>query len=125
MTKSFELVRDAIEKNGDALFHCFITLPQGHVVKKNARPIFKSRGTGRPFIGKSEKLKVAELNMISEFRRAMLRKPGFKTIDTPLWAVFLFYFPATDFIVKSGHARVKYLSGFPISQTSMNYPRIV
>lgn len=103
-TKSFDLVRAEIEANGDALYHAYIRLDK-HTVKKNSRPIFRNRSTGRAFIGKSQGLHSAEAHLISEFRRAILRKPNFKEIDQPIWCVFLFYFKANDFVVKQGPRR--------------------
>lgn len=101
MTKSFEQVKKIIESNGDALFHCYLPVTR-HIVKKNRRPIRINRRTGNRFIGKSDELASAEINMTNLFRRSMLKHPGFKSIDKPVWCVFLFYFPETDFVVKNG-----------------------
>jgi len=100
-TKSFDLVKQSIAQNGDALFTCFTKVTH-HCSKKNSRPIFRSRATGRPFIGKGQNLKSAEANLINAFRMAMMRQKGFKPIDGPIWAVFLFYFPMAEFFTKKG-----------------------
>lgn len=104
MTKSFDLVKQAIVKNQDSLFHCFVKLDR-HTVKKNSRPIKRRRDTFKPYIGKSDKLVGAEMFMTAHFRKALMALPGFEVIKTPVWAVFLFYFPVTDFVVQKGKRR--------------------
>jgi len=101
MTKSFDIVREKISENGDALFHCYIKVPR-HVVKKNSRDIRVDRRTGRMWPGKSNELLFAERRLVSAFRTKVLRDPHFKTITTPVWVVYLFYFPKDEFIVKKG-----------------------
>jgi Holliday junction resolvase RusA-like endonuclease len=112
MTKSFDLVRDTILKNGDALFHAFIKLDK-HIVKKNSRPIKRNRRTWKPFIGKSDELMVGEVFMHAAFRKAMMAHKDFKTIDRPVWAVFWFFFPAPDFAVKKGDRKGKLSNRLP------------
>lgn len=101
MTKSFDLVKSAIEQNGDALFHCFVPVER-HISKKNSRPLMRNRRNGRPFVGKSLDLKLAENHLINTFRLEMLRRPGFQTITIPTWAVFLFHFPRSVYFTKQG-----------------------
>jgi Holliday junction resolvase RusA-like endonuclease len=109
MTKSFDLVKDAIAKNGDALFHFYVKVPK-HIVKKNRRPIKRNWSTGKPFLGKSNELMGAENKLVDLLRLKIMREPQFKTISKPIWCVFLFYFPEKDFVVKNG-ARKGLLSG--------------
>lgn len=101
MTKSFDLVKTAIEANGDALFHCFIPVER-HLSKKNSRPLMRNRRTGRPFVGKSLDLKLAENHLVNTFRLEVLRRPTFRTITCPIWAVFLFHFPRNVYYTKQG-----------------------
>lgn len=109
MTKSFELVKEKIQSNGDALFHCFIKVPR-HMVKKNSRNIMRNRRTGRLFPGKSPDLVHAEHRLLHAFRSQIVRSKSFKTIDRPVWVVYLFYFPRDEFVVKKGPRKGK-LSG--------------
>ena len=111
-TPSFELVKQAIERAGDALFHAYIPVEKHHV-KKNNRQIMRDRRTGRPFIGKSNSLKTGELRLTSDLKRALLKYPHLKSIDFPIWCVFLFYFPASDFVVKSGPRKGKLSQRLP------------
>lgn len=100
-TKSFDLVKDAIRQNGDAIFHCF-TKVDHHIAKKNKRPIHRMGLGGRPFIGKSPDLRMAESHLEHVFRIAGLRQKGFEVIARPMWCVFLFYFPQADYFTKKG-----------------------
>lgn len=109
MTKSFDLVKDAIASNGDALFHFYLKVPK-HIVKKNRRPIKRNWSTGKPFLGKSAELMGSENRLVDLLRIKIMREPKFKTITTPIWCVFLFYFPEKDFVVKNGERKGK-LSG--------------
>lgn len=109
MTKSFDQVKEAIANNGDALFHFHMKVPK-HVVKKNRRPIKRNWATGKPFLGKSLELSCAESKLEDLLRIKIMREPAFKTIAVPVWCVFLFYFPAEDFVVKKGKRKGK-LSG--------------
>lgn len=101
MTKSFEQIKEALKGNGDALFHAHIKVPR-HIVKKNSRPIRFNRRTGQRFIGKSYELAHAEIRLEDQLRNHVLKIPGFSTITKTVWAVFLFYFPHKDFLVKRG-----------------------
>lgn len=101
MTKSFDLVKEAIQKNGDALFHCYVPVNK-HVVKKNSRPILRNRRTGKSFPGKSTELRSAENHLINSFRLEILRRQNFKTIDKLVWAVFIFHFPQESYFNKKG-----------------------
>lgn len=60
------------------------------VVKKNSRPIYRSRSTGNPFIGKDARLANAErmttIEMLSEKNRHDI-----ETIEEDVEATFLFY----------------------------------
>ncbi len=81
------------------LFRAQIPVPY-HAIKKNSRPIFKTRGTNRPFIGKSQRLKLAENLLVSELR-SRARDHGLnKPIATRLRAVFSFGFPPYLFYTK-------------------------
>lgn len=104
MTKSFDLVKEAIAKNGDALFHFYLKVPK-HIVKKNRRPIKRRWDTGKPFLGKSAELTHAENKLTDLLRIKILRDPKFKMISCPVWCVFLFYFPPEEFVVKRGERK--------------------
>lgn len=60
------------------------------ITKKNHRPIFKRRDTGKPFVGKSKSLADTEKRMIFYFHGARLRK-NIPTLVEPLWITFLFF----------------------------------
>jgi len=122
VTKSYELVADAIKSNGDALFQCYVKVPK-HVVKKNRRPIMSNRRTGRRFLGKSIELVGAERLLINAFRTQMIRNPEFKMITEPIWCVFLFYFPAEDFVVKNGKRKGKLSGRLPDLSNLLELPQ--
>jgi Holliday junction resolvase RusA-like endonuclease len=121
VTKSFELVKSKIAENGDALFHCYLKVPR-HIVKKNRRNIFRNRQTGRMFPGKSNDLISAEARLINAFRTQIMRDRQFATIDRPIWCVFLFYFPASDFSVKKGPRKGKMSGRMPDLSNLLELP---
>lgn len=86
------------------IFHCKIPL-QHHVAKKNNRPIFKVRATGRSFLGKSPELQKYELLLVAEFQRQARLQNIVKPHDGPIWAMFHFYFP--NFFTKKGQMNMK------------------
>lgn len=122
MTRSFDLVREAVLSNGDALFHAYVKVPR-HVSKKNSRPIKRNRRTWKPFIGKSPELMRAEAQLIESFRIQILRTKGFKSIDKPLWAVFWFFFPPDEFVVKKGPRKGKLSQRLPDQSNLYELPQ--
>jgi len=72
------------------------------MVKKNRRPIFRNKRTGRPFIGKSKELRALEDELILKLRHfknvCRIEKP----INKDVYAVFFFYFPKDVFFTKKG-----------------------
>lgn len=63
-----------------------VTIEGDTVIKKNSRVIFRKHDTGKPFIGKSERLRTAEHAAIWQMRSAR----G-STITQDVLAVFTFY----------------------------------
>jgi Holliday junction resolvase RusA-like endonuclease len=86
------------------LFQCRVPV-NGHVVKKNGRPIFRGR-TGRPFIGKTDKLKSAENILINEFYK-VAREKRHQILSQPLWAIFHFYYPMNQFYTQKAEISKK------------------
>lgn len=72
-----------------------------HVVKKNSRPIYLNKGTGKSFIGKDKRVISAEKTMILEMR-SQANKYKIEMIEEPCWAIFHFYFPKDHFFTKKG-----------------------
>ena len=83
------------------LFHAWIMV-DNHVVKKNSRPIFKNRRTGRSFLGKSSDLIKGETILIQELYNQRTKQKQFELIDIPITATYLFYFPFSEFFTKQG-----------------------
>lgn len=85
------------------IFHCKINV-ENHVVKKNNRPIYKNKATGKVFLGKSTRLVSAENNLIMELRRAWFNSPDFpKTpIEYPINVKMIFWFNDKEFFTKKG-----------------------
>ena len=81
------------------LFRAEIPVPY-HAIKKNSRPIFKTRGTNRPFIGKSQRLRLAENLLVSELR-SRARDHGIdQPIPTRVRCLLSFGFPPDVFYTK-------------------------
>lgn len=70
------------------LFHARFPVEK-HVSKKNNRPIFNSGG--KTFIGKSTKLRDAELYMVSRLKMHKISL-NIQTITDPIEVSFVFYF---------------------------------
>lgn len=122
MTKSFELVRDAITQNGDALFHFYTKLDR-HISKKNSRPILRNRRTWKPFLGKSGELISAEHRLIESFRTKVMREASFQTINQPMWCIFWFFFPADEFVVKRGERKGQLSGRVPDLSNLYEFPQ--
>lgn len=87
----------------DIIFHCKIEV-KSHVVKKNRRPIFKNKATGRVFLGKSPQLVTAENNLISKLRSAWFNSESLKTpIAYPVNVKMIFWFNDKEFFTKKGN----------------------
>lgn len=63
-----------------------ITIPGDPVVKKNNRPIYRNSNTGRPFLGKSQKLREAEERAVMYCNAALIDQ-----IDCDVEVCFIFY----------------------------------
>ena len=61
------------------------------VIKKNSRPIHVNRTTGRPFIGKSEKLSSAETDALAQFQIQKMQFSEEFPIKYRLHVRFMFY----------------------------------
>ncbi len=85
--------------NGKVLFRAEIEV-DFHASKKNSRPIFKSRSTGRPFLGKSKELKSAENLLLRELRARALDHGIDEPIKSRVSCVLVFGFPPDRFYTK-------------------------
>lgn len=73
-----------------------------HVIKKNSRPIFINRATGKRFIGKDKELADAE-NYLTLKLKSEANKLGLRSIiNEKIIVTFLFYFKKSDFLYKNG-----------------------
>jgi Holliday junction resolvase RusA-like endonuclease len=87
------------------LFQCSIEV-ENHAVKKNHRPFFKNKSTGRMFLGKDQRLVNAENQLIRKLREAWFGRQAFhggpSRISEPVAVEFLFYFPKDVYFTKKG-----------------------
>lgn len=86
--------------NKEILFHCKFEVAS-HVSKKNSRPIHRDRNTGRPRVGKSVNLRMAEQMYMYKFRQEKVKR-GLELITGHVWAMMLFHFPKEVFFTKKG-----------------------
>lgn len=93
------LTTNTPERTPDFIAEIYVN---SHVVKKNNRPIFKSRRGGVPFIGKNPDLVRAEALMHNEIVRQRLKQKIHYPLTGYIHANFLFYFPPNVFYTKKG-----------------------
>lgn len=91
----------------DKLLYYFCVNVESHVVKKNRRPIYTNKATGKTFIGKSKELSSAEqfleLQLKSQANKQGLKEP----INEPIWAILHFYFPRDIFFTQKNEISKK------------------
>jgi len=75
----------------DAVFHAKIEVPR-HFSKKNSRPIFFNRKTGKRFLGKDLALSQAEDTLVSTLRQKARAQGITEPIGYDLHVRFLFFF---------------------------------
>lgn len=83
----------------EVLFYAKFQVPY-HVIKKNNRPVFRNRRTGKSFLGKSSRLKSGEDYLLLQLQSYRNHYKITKPIDGALWAMFLFHYK--DFYTKGG-----------------------
>jgi Holliday junction resolvase RusA-like endonuclease len=81
-------IRDRLSLE-EILFYAKINVAQ-HGIKKNNRPIFKNRRTGKSFLGKSPRLKGLESDMLFQLQSLRNKYQIIKPIQGALWGMFLF-----------------------------------
>lgn len=81
------------------LFHGKFEVPK-HIVKKNRRPVFRNKRTGRAFIGKSSELKNAESYLLLQLQSLRNNHKITKPLNGALWCVLLFKYK--DFYTARG-----------------------
>ena len=72
-----------------------------HRTKKNSRPIFTNRKTGKSFLGKDKSLASAENSMVSVLRAQRARYGIDEPIKFDVWILFLFWFDS--YYTKKGY----------------------
>jgi len=82
------------------LFHARFEV-ESHLSKKNNRPIFRNKYTGRPTLGKSSGLKMGEHLYLYKLRQQKVNL-NIDTLVCPLSATFIFYFPKNKFFTAKG-----------------------
>lgn len=82
-------------------FHAYIKLEK-HEAKKNNRPIYKNKKTGKRFLGKSDSLKSTEHLLIADLGSRRNLCKIFSPIAEPVWCIFLFKFEKSKFYTKAG-----------------------
>jgi Holliday junction resolvase RusA-like endonuclease len=77
---------------GEDVFPLFLEIPLAPIVKKNSRPIFINKTTGKPFIGKSDELRDWEKDA-EDHLRSQLAKKGLADLklDIPLLCTMFIY----------------------------------
>lgn len=87
----------------DRLLAHFIIPVESHVTKKNNRPIMRTGGgRGKTFIGKSNRLRNAEMHYNIVLRRQAEDQHIEKAFDEPLWIIFHFFIKPEDYFTKKG-----------------------
>lgn len=80
-----------IFNTNDALFYAKIDVEK-HVVKKNNRPVFNNKYTGRAVMGKSKELVHAEKHLILNFKSLANAQKIYEPYKGPVHVMFLFHF---------------------------------
>lgn len=88
-------ILEQIELQDRIIYHAYIPLER-HLSKKNGRTI--GRAGNRLIPTKSYELVQTEKTLVTEFLKQ--RPENFETIESPIWAIFLFYFEKTKFFTK-------------------------
>lgn len=73
-----------------------------HATKKNHRPIFKNKRTGKSFLGKSQYLRDAENLLVQILRRRAFDYGLEQPLAGRMYTVLLFGFTQNDFYTKQG-----------------------
>lgn len=73
----------------EILFYAKIDVEQ-HGIKKNNRPIFRNKRTGKSFLGKSSRFKGLESNLVLELQSLRNKYQITEPIKGALWAMLLF-----------------------------------
>lgn len=81
-------IRDRLSLE-EILFYAKITV-DSHGIKKNNRPIFRNKRTGKPFLGKSARFKGAESHFVLELQSLRNKYQIIKPFQGALHAMFLF-----------------------------------
>lgn len=85
----------------DLLFHIYIPL-EDHTIKKNNRPIMVNRASRRPFVGKSEKLKKAEMLLTTKFNQQRGKMQMLHPITDDVWLICYFHYAKDSYFTKQG-----------------------
>jgi Holliday junction resolvase RusA-like endonuclease len=90
----------------EVLFYAKINIER-HVVKKNGRPIYKNKKTGRFFLGKRHGLVLAEDALLSNLETCRIKHGITDPIDFPIHCIFTFCFNASNYYTKKGEISKK------------------
>jgi Holliday junction resolvase RusA-like endonuclease len=91
-------------KDFDMLLHFKVPVLR-HYIKKNSRPIYKNRKTGKTFIGKNKELIEAENYLVRKFQEEAQKIGLFDPINEPIWVIFFFHFTKDQFFTQKGYMR--------------------
>lgn len=98
-----------ILKDFNLIFSCKIPVDK-HAIKKNNRPIFINKSTGKRFIGKADSLVQAEQSLILRLRQEANKLGMRSQITESVIVSFMFYFTKDDFYYKNGKEKKRDLS---------------
>jgi len=85
-------------KTEEPIFSAYIKV-DSHLSKKNNRPFYRNRATGKYFLGKSAKLASTEDYLVHQLRLQGHKLGITKPFDFRVWCVFVLYFK--DYYVKN------------------------